>query len=141
MANVKKIELWIGDSIVLFMNHWKYGHNYEDSVILMDWQNNIIAFYDRKTENIDTIMADLPHPWGFIIGDNYWYEIDWTIKYKPYDYEMARLKYKTDMAQKMKDGESVEWLWEDTLKWMKDYNINYFDNIRGSFWKWVYAYA
>lgn len=58
MANVKTTGLEIKDSLHLFLQHWKYGHNYEDTTVLVDQAYNIIAYFDRKTSNIDVIMAD-----------------------------------------------------------------------------------
>lgn len=128
MANVKTTNVWIQDSIHLFLSHWKYGKDYEDSSILVDPSYNIIWFFDRKTENIDVIMADLPHPGWFIIADGVWFNTDGIIKYIPYDYEMARAKWKKDSyGMKKKDSEE---LWEKIYRDLKDYNINYFDNVK-----------
>ena len=131
MANVKTTNVAIKDSISLFLQHWVRGHNYEDSTILVDPSYNIIAFFDHKTENIDVIMADIPFQWGYIISN--WKPIevkDWkNIKYKPYDYESARFKYKERLKEIRKRKGSIKWVWEEMLKELKDYNVNYFDNI------------
>lgn len=130
MANVKTTNIGIEDSIHLYLQHWKYWHNYEDTTVLTDPQWNIIAFFDRKTENIDVIMADLPHPWGFIIANWYWFEIKELIKYKPYDYEMARFKYNERVKKYKIEKKSIDWLWGEMLKEFKEYNINYFENVK-----------
>lgn len=132
MANVKTTQVWIQDSIDLFINHWKYWHNYEDSTVLISPQKDIIAFYDRGTENIDVIQADLPHPWGFIIMDAVWYDVEWLVKYEPYDYEMARYKWKNLVSEYKKEKKSIVWLWEDMSQELKEYNINYFNNVKNT---------
>ena len=76
MNNVNTTNAWLSTSIELFIHHYKYGYNYEDSTVLIDWEHNIIAFFDRWTENIDRIMCEINHNGLFIIANWIGYETD-----------------------------------------------------------------
>lgn len=80
MNNVITTNAWMNTSIELFIHHYKYGHNYEDSTVLIDWDYNIIAFFDRWTENIDRIMCEVEHNGLFIIAN--WKPIETDRHYK-----------------------------------------------------------
>lgn len=130
MANVRKENIWLIDWIELFINHWRFGHNYKNSTILTDPQYNIIAFFDNGTENIDRIENDLPFKGWFIIADGKGIDIEGTIEYKPYDFEMARYKWKTEVKKNwLKGWEAID-LWNKIKKDYILYNKNYFTNLK-----------
>lgn len=129
MANGITTNLSVEDSIELFLKHYKYGKNYEDSTILIDPSYNIIWFFDRGTSNIDSVQSELPFNWWFIIKNWEPIEINELIKYEPYDYEMAINKY-SDLINKTKKEwtkEEVKALYEKIKQEVADYNINYFN--------------
>ena len=90
MSNVNNPWLALNSSIEYYIKHWKYGINYEDSTILVDSSYNIIAFFDRWTENIDTIQSEIPTPGGFIIVNWEGIEVEGKIKYRPFNKEESR---------------------------------------------------
>lgn len=132
MANIKTTQVAIKDSIEYFISHWKYWHNYEDSTVLVDPAYNIIAWFDRKKENIDVVMAEIPTPWGFVIANGKGIILndeDGLIKYDSYDYNMLRSKYKEVSRTIIEDWWDIDWLWEKMLSDMKKHNVDYFSNL------------
>ena len=136
MANGRKENVWLATGIELFITHWKYGHDYESSTVLTDWAWNIIAFFDRGTDNIDRIEIDIPFRWWFIIAN--WEGIDRQglplIKYEPYDFEMARNKWKEQVMELKMWANWATLLWKEMKDTLNEYNKNYFINILEEIW-------
>lgn len=130
MANIRKEKIGVSDWIKLFLQHRKYWHDYNSSTVLTDPQYNIIAFFDRWTENIDRIEIDIPFNWGFIISNWKGIETKWNIKYKPYDFEMARKKWKNKVKEFKINKEDAELLWKEMKKELNKYNTQYFNNLK-----------
>ena len=136
MSNVRKENLSIWLWIELFIKHWKYGHDYESSTVLTDPQYNIIAFFDRQTENIDRIEVDIPFYGDFIIANWKWIETNWKkIVYKPYDFEMARSVRKKKVKELKMDENNAKILWQEIKSTLDEYNKNYFINVLKTIWK------
>lgn len=66
-TNIIHTWLWIEQSIELYLKHYKFGKNYEDSTILVDSDFNIIWYFNHKTNNVDIIQAEIPFKGDFII--------------------------------------------------------------------------
>lgn len=129
--NINNTWVAINGSIELFVRHYKYGYNYEDSTILVDPSFNIIAFYDRWTSNIDVIQSELNHSGWFIVANWKGIEVDWKIKYIPYNREIARRKYWVELNRLKQKWllEELRKLKEEIIEEIKEYNINYFKNL------------
>ena len=134
MSNVRNENLGLKSWIELFLNHWKYGHDYESSTVLTDAQYNIIAFYDRWTENIDRIELNLPFKGWFIIANWKWIDINGNIKYEPYDFEMARRFWKEEVRRlKMSSTDATNFWKTEVRPNLISYNKDYFLNLL----KWI----
>jgi hypothetical protein len=116
--NSKELGVGLNQSIELLIKHYRYWFDYESSVVLVDPTGFIIWFWDNQSENIDSIMCDLPYDWEIIVAN--WEKISYPLtKYKPYWVNKRTANYKT--ATK---AEQTRLLQE-----YKDYNINYFTNL------------
>lgn len=110
MWNLITSNIGIQNSIKLFITHWKYWKNYEDSTVLIG------------TSNIDSVQADLPFNWGYIIKN--WKPLiqQKLIKYEPYDYEMA-VKENANLINQIKQEKA------EMKKNIAEYNQNYFKSL------------
>ena len=129
MANVQLTRLPIIPSLELYITHWKYWNNYSDSTVLVDPSYNIIAFYDNKTENIDTIMTDIPVKEKFIIAN--WVGIKTKEYYKYIPLLVAdELKKHTVKIKELKSKpDELKKFYESINKQVWNRNINYFTNF------------
>jgi hypothetical protein len=123
--------IWLSDSIKLFISHYKYWKNWEDSTILIDPSYNIIWFFDRGTDNIDTVQSDLYFKGWFYIKNWEYKETDKLIKYIPYNYEIALKHYGSQINnfKQKKLKKELQELYDKIRKEVSEYNINYFKNL------------
>ena len=131
MSNITTTDLCINGSIDLFINHWKFWKNFEDSTVLVDPSYNIIAFYDNDTDNIDVIQADLNFDGWYIITNWIPHIVEWKIKYIPYDYEMAMKIYSEQIwnTRKLENKDVLKTLYSEIKEEVAEYNREYFDNL------------
>jgi hypothetical protein len=114
--SAKFINIWLEQGLELYLNHYKYWNNYNDSTVLVDNSYNIIAFFDRKTEEIYPIMINYTYNKNYILAN--WKIVKLPItRYKPLARNDVYIKYKNNIAQKSE------------IEKCKQYNINYFNNL------------
>ena len=133
MANIPTTQLWIEDSLYLYLLHYKWGgEEYSSSTVLVDPWYNIIAFFDNKTKDIFAIQAWLDFRMPFIIWNGKKIKTTDSVKYKPLDYDMI-IEQRKDELEEIKRKKA----WEEKLKafyksvrdYVDNYNINYFTEL------------
>ena len=136
MANIPTTQIWIEDSIYLFLEHYKWGwEEYSLSSVLVDPWYNIISFFDRWTERIFSIQAWLDYNHDVIIANWKKIKVSEKIKYSPLDYDMviAKRKETLDKLKKEKDEEGMKAFYKKVRDEVDAYNINYFTNLMKNF--------
>lgn len=102
---IKKLELWLENWLELFQNHYKIWLNMENSTVLVDWEYNIISFFDNMTDEIDVVMLyDIIHKWDFIIADNKKIKTNWKIKFERFYRDAFNRNYFTYL---IKNNENI----------------------------------
>lgn len=118
MKYTKEFWLWFDQSLELYLRSYKVGNNYENSTVLIDFNWNIIAFFDNKTEEIDIYRTDAEYNWNQIIAN--WKVIDFPLT--PFKQRTINITRK----ERYKEGTNKV---DNEEKEVREYNINYFDNL------------